>query len=120
VSYRNATAGVTVSLAIVGTQSTLGAGIDTLATVENLTGSAFGDKLTGSSAGNTLMGWPGNDVLDGGAGADTMIGGTGGDIYVVDSGGDVVDETGGDGTDLFSPRSPSALGWRHAVGVIET
>ena len=34
------------------------------------------------------------------AGADTMLGGTGNDTYVVDNAGDVVNETGGDGTDL--------------------
>ena len=57
VSYQSATAGVTVSLAVTAAQNTVGAGTDTLATFENLIGSAFGDTLTGSNAANVLTGW---------------------------------------------------------------
>ena len=96
VSYQSAAAGVTVSLANTAAQNTLGAGTDTLATFENLIGSAFDDTLTGSSLANVLVGLAGNDSLNGGAGADTMLGGAGNDTYVVDNAGDVVDETGGD------------------------
>ena len=70
VSYEHATAGVTVSLAVTSAQNTIGAGIDTLTSVENLTGSAFDDTLTGSSSANVLMGLAGNDVLNAGAGGD--------------------------------------------------
>lgn len=63
VSYADATAGVTVSLAIAGAQNTVGAGTDTLFAIENLVGSAFNDKLFGSD---------GDNVLDGGAGIDTV------------------------------------------------
>ncbi|MDM0104082.1 peroxidase family protein [Variovorax sp. J22R24] len=86
-SYATATAGVTVSLAIAGAQATVGAGSDTLASIENLLGSAFGDTLTASgtaAAGvvNLLSGGAGNDTLiatidnvrdtlDGGGGSDT-------------------------------------------------
>ncbi|MDL9996992.1 peroxidase family protein [Variovorax sp. J22P240] len=86
-SYATATAGVTVSLAIAGAQATGGAGTDTLATIENLLGSAFNDTLTGSGTAGTgivnlLSGGAGNDTLgvtidnvrdtlDGGAGTDT-------------------------------------------------
>ncbi len=48
-SYADATAGVTVSLAIAAAQNTIGAGVDTLISIENLTGSNFNDTLTGSS-----------------------------------------------------------------------
>jgi len=61
---------------------------DTLATIENLTGSAFNDYLTGSSAANTLVGLNGNDTLSGSGGADTLIGGAGNDTLTGGSGGD--------------------------------
>jgi len=82
VSYQGALSAVTVSLATTLAQNTFGAGIDTLATFENLTGSAYGDTLTGSSLANVLNGLAGNDRLDGGAGADTMSGGSGSDTFV--------------------------------------
>jgi Ca2+-binding RTX toxin-like protein len=81
-SYEHATAGVTVSLAITAAQDTAGSGIDTLTSIENLTGSLFDDVLTGSSSGNVLIGLDGNDVLNGGNGADTLVGGSGADRFV--------------------------------------
>jgi Ca2+-binding RTX toxin-like protein len=68
-----------VNLSIIGPQATGGSGSDTLAAIENLTGSAFGDLLTGNGGDNLLSGAAGNDVLDGGAGADTIDGGEGTD-----------------------------------------
>lgn len=82
VSYQNAAAGITVSLAVAAPQDTVGAGTDTLTGFENLTGSAFDDVLTGSSGANTLMGLDGNDTLNGGAGADILTGGAGADRFV--------------------------------------
>ena len=49
-SYADATAGVTVSLAITTAQNTVGAGTDTLTNFENLTGSNLNDTLTGNPA----------------------------------------------------------------------
>ncbi len=69
-SYLSAASAVTVSLAIAGAQNTLGAGTDTLISIENLTGSAFGDTLTGGSGANVLDGEGGNDTLNGGNGQD--------------------------------------------------
>ena len=70
-SYASATAGVTVSLAIAGPQNTVGAGSDTLISIENLTGSALADTLTGDGNANVLTGGGGNDILNGGLGTDT-------------------------------------------------
>lgn len=81
-SYATAAAAVTVSLAIAGAQATGGAGSDTLVTMENLEGSAFGDTLTAGAGANLLNGGAGNDTLvatvdnvrdtlDGGADIDT-------------------------------------------------
>jgi Ca2+-binding RTX toxin-like protein len=71
--------GVVVDLTIEGEQNTVGAGIDTLLSIENLGGSDFNDILTGDGADNRLSGWYGNDVLSGGGGKDTLIGGDGDD-----------------------------------------
>ena len=78
-SYASATAGVKVSLAIAGAQSTLSAGTDTLTGIEHLTGSAFDDSLTGDGGNNILTGNAGNDTLVGGLGDDTLNGGAGTD-----------------------------------------
>ena len=70
-SYWNATAAVTVSLALTTAQVTGGAGTDTILNFENLLGSAFNDTLTGSTANNLIEGGAGNDIMNGGAGVDT-------------------------------------------------
>lgn len=93
VSYANATGPITVNLAITNAQETGGAGLDTLISIENLTGTDHNDRLTGNSARNTLNGGGGNDILNGGAGADTLIGSYGSDTYYVDDAGDKVTET---------------------------
>lgn len=73
-SYAAASGAVTANLA---TGAALGGGgNDTLISIENLIGSAFGDTLIGSATAN---------VLNGGAGADTLTGGAGADAFVLDS-----------------------------------
>ena len=98
-SYADATAGVTVNLAIATAQNTVGAGTDTLFNFENLTGSNFNDKLTGNAAANTLYGLGGNDSLNGAAGIDTLSGAAGNDRLIGGAGNDSLD--GGVGTDSF-------------------
>lgn len=63
---------------------------DSLASIENLTGSAFDDVLRALGTAS---------VIDGGPGADVMEGRNGGDIYYVDNSGDLVIEAAGGGTD---------------------
>ncbi len=109
-AYTEATAGVTVSLAIAGAQSTGGAGTDTLSGIEDLAGSEYGDQLTGSASGNYLFGGGGNDTLDGGLGADHLIGGLGDDIFIVDNAGDVISEYAGEGTDEVRTSLAYVLG----------
>ncbi|MGA0533507.1 calcium-binding protein [Hansschlegelia sp. KR7-227] len=64
---------------------------DRFLSIENVTGSAFGDNITGSSVANRLNGQVGNDVLKGGRGADDLLGGAGTDRFIysgiADSGG---------------------------------
>ncbi|MBC6981702.1 hypothetical protein [Caulobacter sp. 17J80-11] len=78
-TYAGASAGVTVNLTVSGAQNTGGAGIDTLISIENVTGSAFNDHLRGNTGANTLIGGAGDDVLEGGGGEDRLDGGTGND-----------------------------------------
>jgi Ca2+-binding RTX toxin-like protein len=111
VSYANATAGVTVSLALTGPQVTKGAGIDTLTHVENLIGSDYNDTLTAGATGSSLRGGLGNDMLIAGAGNDTLDGGAGADTasYANAKSGVTVSlgltgpqATGGSGTDTLT------------------
>lgn len=77
--YSHATARVQVSLALTGPQNTLGAGTDSLVSMEDLRGSAFADGLAGSSAPNRISGLDGDDILVGAANNDTLTGGLGAD-----------------------------------------
>jgi len=114
-SYAGAAAGVTVSLGVAGAQDTIGAGTDTLVSIENLTGSALDDRLTGGINANVLTGGTGNDTLDGGAtGNDTLDGGAGNDVLrgqngndllIGYAGNDLID--GGTGTDTVSYKVAS-------------
>jgi serralysin len=70
-SYRNHYQGVTVALGTTGAQAT-GAGRDTIAGIENLTGSIHADRLSGDAGDNVIDGGGGNDVVAGGGGIDTL------------------------------------------------
>lgn len=123
--YSTATAGVTVALgpdfgSLDGVpQDTGGAGIDTLVSIENLTGSNFNDTLffdglengqmlnggngddyleANHNAGGILNGGAGNDTLFAGNGDATLNGGTGNDHLTAFDGGVL---NGGDGDDLL-------------------
>ena len=88
-SYNGSAAAVTVNLSLTSAQNTVGAGTDTLITIENLVGSAHNDTLTGNANANNLSGGSGNDRLTGGAGNDRLIGGAGNDTLKGDAGNDV-------------------------------
>jgi Ca2+-binding RTX toxin-like protein len=63
VSYASATSAVNVSLSIASPQNTGGSGIDTLISIENITGSSFSDTLQGDAGINVLNGGLGNDFV---------------------------------------------------------
>jgi Ca2+-binding RTX toxin-like protein len=104
--YSAALGEVRVDLNFAVPQNTGWAGTDTLLSIENVIGGAYGDFLTGDSNANLLSGRAGsdqltggggNDILDGGSGLDLLFGGTGDDIYIFN--GDGIFENAGEGTD---------------------
>jgi Ca2+-binding RTX toxin-like protein len=97
--YSGAASAVTVDLSVTTAQNTIGAGIDTLDLIENLTGSAYNDMLTGDAGGNVISGGAGNDTISAGAGNDLIAGGAGADIL-----------DGGTGTDDMVTYSASSAG----------
>ncbi|MBK6897645.1 MAG: type I secretion C-terminal target domain-containing protein [Alphaproteobacteria bacterium] len=101
-SYENATAAVTVSLALTTAQNTLGAGTDTLTAMEHLRGSAFNDTLTGSSTDNTIEGGAGDDTMNAGAGSDTLLYASATTGITVSLALTTAQNTGGAGTDTIS------------------
>jgi trimeric autotransporter adhesin len=104
-SYAEASAGVTVDLAIAGPQST-GEGTDTLISIEDVTGSAFADTLMGTAGWNVLIGGAGDDVLAGRGGGDRLEGDEGVDTV------SYADASGRVQVDLSS-----ASGWFPGMGV---
>ena len=96
-SYAGLAAAVTVSLVLTTAQPTGGGGIDTLLSIENVTGTSFDDVLTGSSQVNIIAGGTGNDMIDGGSSNDTIDGGAGNDTLKGSNGDDLI--TAGSGND---------------------
>ena len=72
---------------------------DTYTSIENLSGSSFGDSLRGDGNDNSIWGNSGNDALYGRAGADTLYGGDGDDKLDGGDGNDVL--LGGAGADTL-------------------
>jgi Ca2+-binding RTX toxin-like protein len=89
--------GSTAVKANLSTEFATGVGMDSLLSVENLTGSSGNDQLTGSDGNNSLIGGGGSDTLlglngndtlnsvDGVSGNDTLDGGAGTDSCITDA-----------------------------------
>jgi Ca2+-binding RTX toxin-like protein len=93
--YSGAEPGISVDLNLAGPQTT-GDGNDSLASIENLFGSEYGDVLRGDSGSNALSGQGGPDMLEGRGGVDTLEGGTAADSLLVRDGGPDTASCGGD------------------------
>ena len=72
-------------------------GRDSVAGIELVLGSTYGDVINGSEAGDSLSGWFGNDTLAGGTGNDSLDGGDGDDWLNGGAGNDSL--FGGNGND---------------------
>ena len=98
-SYALAGAAVTVDLLKPTANAGEAAG-DTFSGIEDVLGSAYGDRLSGDNGANTLSGGAGNDTLLGMGGSDTLLGGAGNDVISGHGGNDVIN--GGAGDDRLS------------------
>lgn len=98
--YSDEFAGVRVDLAITGQQDTVGAGLDTLSSIESIEGSQHDDWLFGNAVDNRMYGNFGNDNLFGRDGDDLIWGEEGNDFIAGGLGDDVI--IGGDGDDTAS------------------
>ncbi len=88
----DAQVGATVDLTIQGVAQDTGHGMDTLVSIEHVSGTTFADTFTGNAGANWLWGQGGGDTLSGGDGNDLIeIGSTGSNIV-----------SGGNGTDTLS------------------
>jgi serralysin len=72
-TYAGSATAVTVNLATGAVSG--GGGVDTLNSIENVTGSARADTITGDAGANVLRGGGGIDTLNGGGGDDQLIAG---------------------------------------------
>ncbi|WP_225767993.1 calcium-binding protein [Inquilinus sp. Marseille-Q2685] len=98
VSYGDATARISINLQAgqIGGAATG----DTLANIENLTGTRFDDYIAANAAANVLSGGAGNDQLRGQDGNDTLYGGAGADDLNGGNGNDNLN--GGAGNDAIA------------------
>jgi S-layer protein len=82
--------------------------IDTLANIENVTGSNLADYIVGSATANTITGGAGADVMTGGTGADTFVFATGASGVVVAEADTITDFV--TGTDKISTSKVAGAG----------
>jgi serralysin len=103
-SYATSTKGVTVNLLQSSLNKVQSFG-DVYVSIENVTGSSYGDSLTGNDAANVIMGGRGADQLVGRGGSDQLFGGDGDDVLIGGADADIL--WGGAGRDKFTFRAIS-------------
>ena len=96
-SFRKASKRVVVKLAA---GIAKGEGADTLVSIENIEGSAYGDRLIGNGKANLIKGLAGNDIINGKGGNDTIKAAGGNDTANGGPGDDTIN--GGPGTDTLT------------------
>ena len=96
-SFRKASKRVVVKLAA---GIAKGEGADTLVSIENIEGSAYGDRLIGNGKANLIKGLAGNDIINGKGGNDTIKAAGGNDTVNGGPGDDTIN--GGPGTDTLT------------------
>jgi Ca2+-binding RTX toxin-like protein len=89
---------------------------DSLVSIENVTGSSFGDGIIGSSGANVIDGGGGNDTLSGRGGADTLIGGAGTDTATYSTSSASVTVSLGHVGFISTPLGPVSLQFINGTG----
>ena len=105
VEYVGATAAVSVDIQFLAINTGDASG-DSFFSIENLVGTAFGDKLRGNAANNLIIGGGGGDTLRGRLGGDELRGEQGDDLLEGGASGDRL--VGGEGVDTVSYASAGA------------
>ncbi len=72
-------------------------GLDSLSLIENVIGSAYGDRLYGDNFVNRLEGGAGDDIIYGEGGDDVLLGGLGSDVLIGGAGSDGIDYSANSG-----------------------
>lgn len=122
VSYADAPGAVDIDLRH-GRQNTGSAGVDTLASIENVIGSSADDHIRGDDGVNVLSGGDGADTIEGGDGSDVMSGGSGADVFVFsaahDSGDAIVDLGSDDHIDLSKIDANTSRDGNQAFHIVD-
>ncbi len=87
--------------------------VDTISSIENITGSRYNDSLIGNSSANLIWGFLGNDIIDAGTGDDYIYAGLGSDIIDGGVGNDTIDyfhATGAVSVDLVTGQATEGGG----------
>jgi Ca2+-binding RTX toxin-like protein len=103
--YLDSDAGVEAWLIGGGDGYAIGDNGDLLISIENITGSLYGDVLDGDGESNVLDGSDGNDELYGHDGTDTLIGGSDDDELNGGNGADTLDGGPGNDTAMYDTSS---------------
>jgi serralysin len=80
-NYSGSATGVIASLANAAINTGYAAG-DTYTSIENISGTKFGDSIYGNNAANVINAGAGSDLIKGYLGNDTLIGGSGNDTFI--------------------------------------
>ena len=107
-SYEYSNAGVTIDLTNGYGYGGTAAG-DTLESIENVTGSPYGDTLLGNDVHNVLWGMSGNDVLKGGGGDDELRGVNGDDTLEGGAGADFLQGAWGVDTAAYTTSDEGVM-----------
>jgi Ca2+-binding RTX toxin-like protein len=116
-AYNDGAASGPVSIDLLnGTATGPGVGTDTIATIEDAAGSAFGDTMQGTASANYLEGWEGDDDIQGLGGPDFLVGTGDDDDIFGGNGDDFLDGHGGDDILTGDGDIDEANGGEHVIG----
>lgn len=108
-NYSSAVAGIVSNLHTGSTSNDGDGGVDTLISIENITGSANADIITGSDGANVITTGDGGDIVQGRAGDDMITGGIGADILYGGNDNDTIYAGAGNDSDVRGENGNDTL-----------